>query len=160
MIKINLLCVGKIRESFLIDGINEYLKRLSKYAKVNIKEVDDEKIPSKTNDTIDEQIKLKESNKLISLINKDEYNVLLDVDGKMMDSEKFATKLESVIDEGNSVINFIIAGSLGPSEELRFKVNMKLSLSQMTFTHQMTRLILLEQIYRCFKINNNETYHK
>ena len=160
MIKINLLCVGKIRESFLVDGINEYLKRLSKYAKVSIKEVEDEKIPSKSSDSLDEQIKIKESNKLISLISKDEYNVLLDVDGKMLDSEKFATKLGNVIDEGHSVINFIIAGSLGPSEELRSKVNMKLSLSEMTFTHQMTRLILLEQIYRGFKINNNETYHK
>jgi len=160
MIKINLLCVGKIRESFLIEGINEYVKRLSKYAKVSIKEVEDEKIPSKTSLSLDEQIKIKESNKLISLINKDEYNILLDVEGTMLSSEKMASKIEKIIDDGNSIVNFIIAGSLGPSKELRDKVNLKLSLSNMTFTHQMTRLILLEQIYRSFKINNNEVYHK
>ena len=160
MVKINVYCVGKIKEKYLLDGIDEYVKRLSKYAKVTIKEVEDEKIPSKTSDLLDEQIKVKESNKLLSLIKKDEYNILLDVYGMLDDSEKFASKLGKLIDEGESVINFIIAGSLGPSEELRGYVDSKISLSKLTFTHQMTRLILLEQIYRGFKINNNETYHK
>ena len=159
MIKINILCVGKIREKFLIDGINEYEKRLSKYAKVTIREVDDEKIPLKSNDTIDEQVKIKGSNKLISLINKDDCNVLLDVYGNKWSSEMLAMKVGSNVDAGKN-ITFIIAGSLGPSDELRKLVPVKLSLSDMTFTHQMTRLILLEQIYRAFKINNNETYHK
>ena len=160
MIKINLLCVGKIKESYLVDGIKEYLKRLSKYAKVEIKELEDEKIPSKTNDSIDNAIKIKESEKIISSLKRDDYNILLDVYGEKVTSEKFASKLDKIISEGNSSINFIIAGSLGPSEELRKIVNYKLSLSELTFTHQMTRLILLEQIYRCFKINNNEVYHK
>ena len=160
MIKINLICVGKIKEKYLLDGIEEYVKRLSKYAKVTIKELDDEKIPSKTSSSLDEQIKIKESNKILSLLSKDEYNILLDVYGKEIDSIKLSETLGKIIDEGNSVVNFIIAGSLGPSEELRNKVNLKISLSKLTFTHQMTRLILLEQIYRCFKINNNETYHK
>lgn len=159
MVKINILCVGKIKESFLVDGIKEYEKRLSKYAKITIREVDDEKIPLKSNDTIDEQVKIKESNKLISLINKDDCNVLLDVYGNKWSSEMLALKMGSTIDAGKT-LTFIIAGSLGPSEELRKLVPVKLSLSDMTFTHQMTRLILLEQIYRGFKINNNETYHK
>lgn len=159
MVKINILCVGKIKESFLIDGIKEYEKRLSKYAKITIKEVDDEKIPLKSNETIEEQVKIKESNKLISLINKDECNILLDVYGNKWSSEMLALKIGSTIDAGKT-ITFIIAGSLGPSEELRKLIPTKLSLSDMTFTHQMTRLILLEQIYRGFKINNNETYHK
>lgn len=159
MVKINILCVGKIKESFLVEGIKEYEKRLSKYAKITIREVDDEKIPLKSNDNIDEQVKIKESNKLISLINKDDCNVLLDVHGNKWSSEMLALKMGSTIDAGKT-LTFIIAGSLGPSEELRKLVPVKLSLSDMTFTHQMTRLILLEQIYRGFKINNNETYHK
>lgn len=158
MIKIKLLCVGKIKDKYLEEGIKEYLKRLSKYASVSIEEVADEKIPENSNESLDNIVKEKESNKLLSKI--EGYSYLLDVFGEEHTSESFAKELGSIIDKGNSKITFIICGSLGPSEKLRKSVNERISLSRLTFTHQMTRLIILEQIYRCFKINNHETYHK
>ncbi|MBE6124118.1 MAG: 23S rRNA (pseudouridine(1915)-N(3))-methyltransferase RlmH [Erysipelotrichaceae bacterium] len=159
MVKINLVCVGKIKDKYLLEGINEYLKRLSKYASFQIIEIVDEKIFENSNDSLDKIIKEKESKKVLDKIGND-YSVLLDVYGQEVSSEGFASFLEKSIDNGISKINFIISGSLGPSDELRAKVNKRISLSKMTFTHQMTRLLLLEQIYRAFKINNNEIYHK
>lgn len=159
MIKINIICVGKIKEKYLLEGIKEYQKRLSKYCSLQFIELEDEKIYENSNPSLDLIIKEKESKKVIDKI-PEGYSILLDVIGEENSSENMARTLEKIIDQGNSKINFIISGSLGPSEELRNKVNKKMSLSKLTFTHQMTRLILLEQIYRCFKINNNETYHK
>lgn len=159
MIKINIICVGKIKEKYLLDGIKEYQKRLSKYCSLQFIELEDEKIYENSNPSLDLIIKEKESKKVIDKM-PEGYSILLDVIGEENSSENMAKTLEKIIDQGNSKINFIISGSLGPSEELRNKVNKKISLSKLTFTHQMTRLILLEQIYRCFKINNNETYHK
>ena len=158
MVKIKLLCVGKIKDKYLEEGIKEYLKRLSKYATFIIEEVADEKIPENSNESLDNIVKEKESNKLLSKI--EGYSVLLDVRGEEMGSCEFASHLINTIDSGKSKITFIICGSLGPSENLRKSVNIRISLSRLTFTHQMTRLIILEQIYRAFKINNNETYHK
>lgn len=158
MVKIKLLCVGKIKDKYLEEGIKEYLKRLSKYVSFNIEEVTDEKIPENSNESLDNIVKEKESNKILSKI--EGYSVLLDVFGKELDSEGFAKDLGNIIDKGNSKITFIICGSLGPSEKLRKSVNERISLSRLTFTHQMTRLIILEQIYRAFKINSHETYHK
>lgn len=159
MIKINIICVGKIKEKYLLEGIKEYQKRLSKYCSLQFIELEDEKIYENSNPSLDLIIKEKESKKVIDKM-PEGYSILLDVYGEETSSENMAKTLEKIIDQGNSKINFIICGSLGPSEELRRKVNKKISLSKLTFTHQMTRLILLEQIYRCFKINNNETYHK
>lgn len=159
MVKISIVCVGKIKDKYLIEGIKEYQKRLSKYCSLQFVELEDEKIFENSNDSLDKIVKDKESKRVIDKI-PDGYSYLLDVYGKETSSEDFAIDLQKTIDQGNSKITFVIAGSLGPSEELRNKVNKKISLSKMTFTHQMTRLILLEQIYRCFKINNNEVYHK
>lgn len=142
-----------------MEGIKEYQKRLSKYCSLSFIELEDEKIFENSNDSLDKIVKDKESKRVIDKI-PDGYSYLLDVFGKEMSSEDFALDLQKTIDQGNSKITFVISGSLGPSEDLRNKVNKKISLSKMTFTHQMTRLILLEQLYRCFKINNNEVYHK
>ena len=158
MIKIKLLCVGKIKDKYLEEGIKEYLKRLSKYASFTIEEVADEKIPENSNESLDNIVKEKESNKLLSKI--EGYSYLLDVKGEEYSSDVFAAYLANTIDSGKSKLTFIICGSLGPSEKLRKSVNERISLSRLTFTHQMTRLIILEQIYRAFKINNNEIYHK
>ena len=157
MIKIKIICVGKIKEEYLNVGISEYLKRLSNYAKVEIIELKDEKISNKDSDT---HIKEAEGKRIIEKIDKDYYNIFLDVHGKEMSSEELATFSQKLIDEGKGNLCFVIAGSLGFSNDALKYANFRLSFSKMTFTHQMMRLLLLEQIYRVFKINNNEVYHK
>ena len=141
MINIKLVVVGKLKEKFHKDEINEYLKRLSRYSKISIIEVEEEKIKDNAS------------------IKENEFVFLLDLHGKEITSEDFAKKLDD-LSLNYSTITFVIGGSLGVSDELRKRSNFKLKLSPMTFTHQMTRIIILEQIYRSFKINNNETYHK
>lgn len=159
MISIKLVVVGKLKEKFHKDEINEYLKRLSRYAKVNIIEVDEEKIKDNSSNKENEMILNKEGNNCLKQIKDNEFVFLLDLHGKEITSEDFAEKLND-LSMNYSTITFVIGGSLGVSEELRKRSNFKLKLSPMTFTHQMTRIIILEQIYRGFKINNNETYHK
>ena len=155
MIKINVICVGTIKENFLKNGIDEYLKRLSKYAKVEIIEVADVKLQNKANS----EILFLEGQNLLKRVKKDDYVILSDLHGKEISSEGFASELKKLIDEGKNPIDFVIGGTLGLADELRQRSNDKLCLSKMTFTHQMTRFILLEQIYRAFKIINNESYH-
>lgn len=155
MIKIKIICVGKIKDSYLNQGISEYLKRLSGYCSLEVIELKDEKIG---ND--EEKIKEIESNKIIDKISERDYVILLDLKGKELTSEQLAYKIDSLINEGVGTYCFIIGGSLGVSDKLRAKANFLLSFSKLTFTHQMIRLFLLEQIYRSFKIINNETYHK
>ena len=157
MIKIKILCVGKIKDNYLNQGISEYLKRLSGYCNIEIVEVKDEKIVSNNSE---EKIKLIESNRILEKINDKDYVILLDVKGKQLSSEEFAVKMDSLINEGVGNYCFVIGGSLGVLDIVRNRANFSLSFSKLTFTHQMMRLMLLEQIYRCFKINNNETYHK
>ena len=157
MIKIKVICVGKIKEEYLNLGIGEYLKRLSSYAKVEIIELKDEKITS--NDS-DEHIKEAEGKRIIEKLDKDYFNIFLDVNGKEMASEELAKYTKNLIDSGKGNLCFVIAGSLGYSNDALKHANFRLSFSKMTFTHQMIRLLLLEQIYRVFKINNNEVYHK
>ena len=157
MIKIKLICVGKIKEDYLNKGISEYLKRLSGYSNVEIIEVKDEKIISNTSE---DKIRETETNRILEKVTDKDYVVLLDLRGKELKSEEFADKLDNLISSGVGNFCFIIGGSLGVSEMLRNRANYLLSFSKLTFTHQMMRLLLLEQIYRCFKINNNETYHK
>lgn len=157
MIKIRIVCVGKIKDSFLNEGIEEYKKRLSSYAKLEIIEVKDEKITS--NDS-DEHVKEIEGKRIIEKLEKGYYNIFLDVYGKEMSSEDLAVYTQNLIDSGKGNICFVIAGSLGFSKNALNHANFRLSFSKMTFTHQMIRLLLLEQIYRVFKINNNEVYHK
>lgn len=155
MIKINLYVIGSIKEKYMIDEINEYLKRLSKYSKVNVVEFKECKIQGKDINSILEE----EGNQILKKIDDDEYLFLLDLHGKIISSEEFASQIKSLIDVGKGKISFAIGGTLGVSDALRKRANFLISLSKMTFTHQMTRVIILEQIYRAFKINNNEQYH-
>ena len=157
MIKIKVVCVGKIKDNYLISGIGEYLKRLSSYAKVEIVEVKDEKIVS--NDS-DEHVKEIEGKRIVERLESGYFNIFLDVNGKELSSEELASYTQKLIDNGQGNICFVIAGSLGFSAYALKHANFRLSFSKMTFTHQMIRLLLLEQIYRVFKINNNEVYHK
>lgn len=157
MIKIKIICVGKIKENYLNLGISEYLKRLSSYAKIEIIELKDEKISSKDSD---EHIKEAEGNRIIEKLDREYYSIFLDVHGKEYSSEEFADYTQKLIDSGKGNLCFVIAGSLGFSQTALKYADFRLSFSKMTFTHQMIRLLLLEQIYRVFKINNNEVYHK
>ena len=158
MVKITIIGVGKIKERFLSEGIEEYKKRLGKYCKVIIEEVNDLKIPA--NENIDEKIKKIEGDSLLSKIGEEEYVFLLDLEGKSLDSVEFSNNIEDLINNGRGKITFLIGGSLGVSESVKKRANSIISFSKMTFTHQMMRMILLEQIYRAFKIISNEKYHK
>lgn len=159
MLNIKLVVVGKLKEKFHKDEVNEYLKRLSKYAKVNLIEVEEEKIKDNSSLKENEQTLNKEGSNILKQIKENEFVFLLDLHGKEISSEEFASKIDQLM-INYSTITFVIGGSLGISEDLRRRSNFKLKLSPMTFTHQMTRIIILEQIYRAFKINNNEVYHK
>lgn len=159
MLNINIICVGKIKESYLKDALAEYSKRLSKYCKLEITELSDEKIPDKINEKISNTIKEKESINIINHIKKDSHIICLDLKGKELSSEGFSSYIDN-ISLNNSHITFIIGGSLGLSDKLLSICNYKICFSKMTFPHQLIRVFLLEQIYRGFKIINNETYHK
>ena len=159
MLTINILCIGKIKEDFFRNAINEYSKRLSKYCKLNIVELPDEKIPDKLNINMTEQIKEKESNNIINHLPKDSYIICLDLTGKEYSSENFSSKLEN-LSQITSNITFVIGGSLGIHKNLLNKANEKICFSKMTFPHQLIRIFLLEQIFRAFKISNGETYHR
>lgn len=155
MMKIKIVSVGSIKEKFLKDAINEYLKRLTRFAKIEIIEVDETKIQNKS----EEQVKKEEGERLLKRIGQDEFVFLLDLKGELISSEVLAQKINDLIKKGISPLTFVIGGTLGLSEEVRKRANIKLSISKMTFTHQMCRMIILEQIYRAFKIINNEEYH-
>lgn len=159
MIHINIICVGKLKENYLKDAINEYCKRLSKYCKLDIIEIADEQIPNNINDKISNNIKNIEGSKIISNL-KNSYVISLDLKGKQYSSEDFSKKLENISLFINSNITFIIGGSLGLSDEVLEKSNELICFSKMTFPHQLIRVFLLEQIFRAFKIQNNETYHR
>lgn len=159
MLTINILCIGKIKEDFFRNAINEYSKRLSKYCKLNIVELPDEKIPDKLNINMTKQIKEKESNNIINHLPKDTYIICLDLTGKEYSSENFSSKLEN-LSQITSNITFVIGGSLGIHKNLLNKANEKICFSKMTFPHQLIRIFLLEQIFRAFKISNGETYHR
>lgn len=160
MIKISLITVGKIKEKYLKLGIEEFSKRLSKYCKLDILEINDEKAPENLSEKEMEMVKKKEGFSILSKIKQNQYVIALAIDGDKMSSERFADKIEELSLTGNSHICFIIGGSLGLSDDVLSRANMKMSFSDMTFPHQMMRLILLEQIYRCFRINHHEPYHK
>lgn len=159
MLSINIICIGKIKEKFFKEAIEEYSKRLSKYCKLTITELPDEKIPDKTNSSIENSIKEKECNNIINHIKKDSYIICLDLKGKELSSEELSVNIEN-ISMTSSQITFIIGGSLGLTEKILNLSNQKICFSKMTFPHQLIRIFLLEQIYRAFKISNGETYHK
>ncbi len=159
MVSINIICVGKLKEKYLKEAIFEYSKRLSKYCNLNIIEISDEKLPNKINDKLMDEIKQKEGNKIISNIKKDSYTIALDLKGKQYKSEEFSEKIENIKTSGFSNINFIIGGTLGIYENVLNVSNELICFSKMTFPHQLIRVFLLEQLFRSFKISNNETYH-
>lgn len=158
MLHINLYCVGKVKEQYLRNAIDEYLKRISKYCSISIIELPDKPIPEKSNSTLESQIIEAESNEIINKLNMSSYKIALDLTGKQYTSEEFAEKINK-IQLSNSTISFIIGGSLGLSDDLKRICNEKISFSKMTFPHQLMRVIFLEQLFRSFKINNNEKYH-
>lgn len=158
--KIKIVSVGKLKEKYLVDGVKEYVKRLGAYTKVELYEVSDEKIPSNPSLADETLVKVKEGKKVLDKIKQDDYMILLDVQGKKIDSIQFAKHIENCMINGKSSIAFVIGGSLGHCKEVYDRANYKLSFSDMTFPHQLMKLILVEQIYRAFKIINNEIYHK
>ena len=150
---IKIICVGKIKEKYLNDAINEYKKRLLKYTKLEIIEVNDV-----NTDNIEYNL-IKEKELIEKNISDKDYIITLEIEGSMLDSVEFARKLDNIFNT-NSTITFIIGGSNGIHNDIKIRSNYKLSFSKMTFPHQLFRVNLLEQIYRAFKINNNESYHK
>ena len=157
---IDIIAVGKVKEKYVNEGIKEYTKRLSRYTSLNIIEVDDEKAPEKLSNRDKDIIKKKEGERILNKITQDSYVIALSIDGKGLSSEEFADKINNFMIEGSSHITFIIGGSLGLSDEVLKRAQMKLSFSKMTFPHQLMRMILLEQVYRSFRIIRNEPYHK
>lgn len=159
MLSIDIICIGKIKEIFFKDAITEYSKRLSKYCNLNIIELSDEKLPSKLNNKIINSIKDSEGKKILSHLKKDSYKICLDLNGKQYSSEEFSSKIDSIALNYNSSITFIIGGTLGLSEDVLNIADEKICFSKMTFPHQLIRVFLVEQLFRAFKISNNETYH-
>lgn len=158
--KIKLICVGKLKEKYLDDGIKEYLKRISAYSDIEVIEVADERIPDNPSLAEETIVKSKEGRRILDKVKQDDYMILLDVQGKELDSIQFAERIEDCMINGKSTIDFVIGGSLGHGEDVLTRANARISFSQMTFPHQLMRLILVEQIYRAFKIIRRETYHK
>ena len=149
--KIRILTIGKLKEKYLVNGINEYVKRLNAYCKVEMVEVPDEPIPDNASENVENIIKDKEADKIVAKIKDDEYVIVLDLHGK---------EIEECMIRGKSTITFVIGGSLGLGKSLLQRANYRLCFSKMTFPHQLMKLILVEQVYRAFKIMNNQTYHK
>lgn len=150
---IKLITVGQIKEKYLKDAIEEYKKRISKYTNIEIIEVKDEGLVE------EEKAKNKEAEKIIKHISDKDYLITLEIEGNQMTSIDFAKKIDNILIENSNIV-FIIGGSYGLSDEIKNKAKLHLSFSKMTFPHQLFRVLLLEQIYRAYKINNNESYHK
>ncbi|MBB5174749.1 23S rRNA (pseudouridine(1915)-N(3))-methyltransferase RlmH [Texcoconibacillus texcoconensis] len=157
---ISIVTVGKLKEKYLKQGIAEYEKRLQPYAKVQIVEVADEKAPETLSETEEKQVKDKEGERILGKISADTYVIALAIEGKTYSSEKFAQKLDQLATYGKSKVAFVIGGSLGLSEDVLKRADEQFSFSPLTFPHQLMRLMLLEQVYRAFRINRGEPYHK
>lgn len=158
--KIKIIVTGKLKEKYLKDGIAEYEKRLSRFCDLKIIELPDEKIPDNASPAQEKAILEKEGERVLKQLSSSDFVIPLCVEGKLLSSEELADTIEKTTTAGTNSIAFIIGGSLGLSDEVKRVGNLKLSFSKMTFPHQLMRLCLIEQIYRAFKINNNETYHK
>ena len=157
--KITIVCAGKIKEKYLTAGIAEFMKRLKPFAQVEIREIHEEKMPDNPSAAEKEQVLIKEGEKLLKLVPEGSYLFVLDVFGKERSSEELAASIDKLGLSGRSNITFLIGGAFGLSPEVRKAADELLSFSRMTFTHQMVRLLLVEQIYRAFKINRGEKYH-
>lgn len=158
--KITVLCVGKIKEKYFTLGTEEYAKRLSRYCKLEIIEVPDEKTPDNASENEELQIKAKEGDKLLRYIKDNAYVIALAIEGKMLTSEELSENMEQLGINGDSNVVFVIGGSLGLDKRILDRADYKLSFSKMTFPHQMMRMVLLEQVYRGYRIMKGEPYHK
>lgn len=158
--KITIVTVGKIKEKYLRDAIAEYSKRLGKYCKLEVIEVSDEKTPDNASETMEKIIRSKEAERILKYVREDAYVIALEIGGKMLDSVEFSRKLENLGIQGKSHIVFVIGGSIGLGEDVLRRSDFALSFSKMTFPHQLMRVILLEQIYRGYRIMAGEPYHK
>jgi len=158
-VNISIVTVGKLKEKYLKQGIEEYLKRLGSYAKVEVIEVPDEKAPEELSDTEMIQVKQKEGERILAKIGPDTFVIALAINGKLKSSEELADTLDKLATYGKSKIAFVIGGSLGLSAEVLKRADEQLSFSKMTFPHQLMRLILVEQIYRAYRINRGDAYH-
>ncbi|MBC1322320.1 23S rRNA (pseudouridine(1915)-N(3))-methyltransferase RlmH [Listeria welshimeri] len=157
---IQIITVGKLKEKYLVQGIAEYLKRLTAYAKVTIVEVPDEKAPEVLSDAEMKQVKDKEGVRILAKIPDDAHVIALAIDGKMKSSEEFATDLDKLATYGKSKVTFVIGGSLGLSEAVLKRSDEQISFGRLTLPHQLMRLVLVEQVYRAFRIVRGEPYHK
>ncbi len=160
MQKTDIICVGKVKEGYLREAVLEYSKRLSAYCRLSIVEVADEAAPEKLSPALQTQIKDREGERILEKISDKSYVIALEIAGKTLSSEGFAKKLDELANTGRSHIQFVIGGSLGLSEAVLSRADYRLSFSAMTFPHQLMRVILLEQIYRAFRINTRQPYHK
>jgi len=157
---LTVLCIGKLKETYWTEAVQEYSKRLSRYCTLSINELKEEKAPDNPSEAEETAIKEAEGKSILKQIKKETYVIALEIKGKELTSERLAEKISSLALTGKSDVAFIIGGSIGLSEEVLDRADLRLSFSRMTFPHQMMRVILLEQIYRSFKIIKNETYHK
>lgn len=160
VMNIDIICVGKVKERYLRDAIDEYRKRLSRFAKVDVVEVPDEKTPEHASDTLNAQIKAKEGERILRHLRDNAFVVALAIEGGQLTSEQLAARIAQWGLHGVSHLQFVIGGSLGLDPRVLGRADMLLSFSKMTFPHQLMRVILLEQVYRAFKINAHEPYHK
>ena len=158
--KISVITVGKIKEKYRRDAIAEYSKRLSRYCRLEIIEVADERTPDQASEAVEENIRTKEGERLLKYVRDDMYVITLEIGGKMLTSEQFAEKIETLGIQGKSSIAFVIGGSIGLGREVLKRSDYALSFSKMTFPHQLMRVVLIEQIYRAFMINSGSPYHK
>lgn len=158
--KINIYCVGKLKENYWKEAVNEYKKRIDGYAKLEIIEVPDSPTPEKASLAQEEEIKIKEGKKMLERVKPGDFVIALDLNQKEYTSEEFSLHMEKWLVAGGSSISFLIGGSLGLSEECKKRANASVCFGKMTFPHQLARVMLLEQIYRSFKIARHEPYHK
>lgn len=154
------MSVGKIKERYLTEGIGEYAKRLGRYCRLSFVQVADERTPDKASQALNQQIRRTEGERLLRHIREQDYVIALAIEGRMLDSPQLSKKLEGLAVAGVSSVTFVIGGSLGLSPEVLSRADLQLSFSKLTFPHQLMQMILLEQIYRAYRIMNNEPYHK
>lgn len=158
--QIDIIAVGKIKENYIQKGLQEYLKRLGPYARIKIIEVYDEKIPANASLAEEEGIRQREGDKILAKVKPDSFIITLEIDGELLTSDAFAQKIEQLMVSGRSHLTFIIGGSIGLSDDIKKRADLAISFGHFTYPHQLIRLILLEQIYRCYKIIRKEPYHR
>ena len=158
--KIRIICIGKLKEKYWTSAAAEYSKRISGYANIEIVELKESRLPSNPSEADENSVLIREGQNILNKIKESDHVIAMEVEGEQLESVEVAKKIQHAFDTKSSTIDFVIGGSLGLSDEVKKRVDYGLSFSKMTFPHQMARIMLLEQIYRAFKINSGETYHK